>query len=100
VAGVATIGVTHRPLLVTGEWPPEEAGASAPLRLGDEVVGAWLRTAAMSRPLAVHAAWRTDVDTAVEVVRRCVGDARTPEPLREARVAARTARAEAEGRIR
>src|SRR4051794_10326679 len=100
VAEVPTIGVTHRPLLATGTWPPEEAGASAPLRLDGEVVGAWLRTTAPSRPLAVHAAWRTDVATAVEVVRRCIGMARTPEPLRQARVAARTARAEAEGRVR
>jgi deoxyribonuclease V len=100
VADMATVGVTHRPLLATGEWPPEETGAAAPLRVGDEVVGAWLRTTATSRPLAVHAAWRTDVPTAVEVVRRCIGTARTPEPLRQARVAARTARADAEGRIR
>jgi deoxyribonuclease V len=100
VADVPTVGVTHRPLLATGSWPPEEAGASAPLGVGDEVVGAWLRTTATARPLAVHAAWRSDVETAVEVVRRSIGTARTPEPLREARVAARTARAEAEGRIR
>jgi deoxyribonuclease V len=159
VAGVPTVGVTHRPLLATGAWPPEVAGAATPLRIGSEaagavaplgvgaegagpaaslgvgsevagaaaslgvgvevvgapvpvgvgaegagaavplgvgaevvgaaaslgvgaeVVGAWLRTTATGRPLAVHAAWRTDVETAIEVVRRSVGTARTPEPL-------------------
>jgi len=40
----------------------------------------------------VHAAWRTDPDTAVEVVRTAIRRARTPEPLRRARTAARAAR--------
>jgi deoxyribonuclease V len=40
----------------------------------------------------VHAAWRTDPDTAVEVVRAATRRARTPEPLRRARTAARAAR--------
>jgi deoxyribonuclease V len=74
-----------------GDW--------SPLRIDGEVVGAWLRTAAGVRPVAVHAGWRTDVHAALEVVLRCTnGDARTPEPLRRARVLARTTRAHAEGR--
>jgi hypothetical protein len=44
--------------------------------------------------VAVHAAWRTDVDTAVAVVLAATRrPARTPEPLRRARTAARVARA-------
>jgi deoxyribonuclease V len=96
VLEVPTVGVTHRPLLARGEWPPEQRGASTPLVFDSTVVGAWLRTRAHARPLAVHAGWRTDVATAVEIVRRCVVDARTPEPLRQARIAARVARARAE----
>jgi deoxyribonuclease V len=99
VLDVPTIGVTHRPLAARGAWPPAVAGESSPLALGATVVGAWLRTTARARPLAVHAGWRTDADTAVAVVRRCAAGARTPEPLRRARVAARTARARAEGRM-
>lgn len=89
------VGVTHRPLLAEGEWPADEPGAAAPLFLGGEPVGAWLRTRAARRPLAVHAGWRTDPDVAVEVVRRVGGRHRTPAPLREARRVARSARARA-----
>ncbi len=98
VLDVPTIGVTHRPLLAAGPDPPDERGASTELRAGGEVVGRWLRTRPGVRPVAVHAAWRTDDRTAVEVVMRVAADARTPEPLRLARTAAREARAEAEGR--
>jgi deoxyribonuclease V len=90
--GVPTIGVTHRPLLARGDWPPDEAAATTPLRLDGEVVGAWVRSRAGTRPVAVHPGWRTDVETAVEVVRR-LSIRRTPEPLRAARHAAREARA-------
>jgi deoxyribonuclease V len=89
-----TVGVTHRPLLAEGDWPADEARATAPIRLDGEVVAAWVRTRAGARPLAVHPAWRTDVETAVEVVRR-LAVRRTPEPLRAARQAAREARAAA-----
>jgi deoxyribonuclease V len=86
------VGVTHRPLVAEGEWPPNERGARSPLLLEGELVGYWLRTRAGTRPLAVHAAWRTDPDTAAEVV-LSVSRARTPEPLRRARRSAREARA-------
>ena len=95
VVDLPTIGVTHRPLLARGDWPPNEAGAWTPLVLEDDMVGAWLRTRRSARPLAIHAAWRTDTVTAVEVVQRCVIDARTPAPLRHARELARVARAHA-----
>jgi deoxyribonuclease V len=90
---VPTVGVTHRPLLAVGAWPPDERGAATPLLLQGERVGAWLRTRPGTRPLAVHAAWRTDADLAVEIVRSATREARTPVPLRDARRAAREARA-------
>jgi deoxyribonuclease V len=93
VLDLPTVGVTHRPLLAEGAWPPEARGAHAPLVLAGEVVGAWLRVAERRRPLAVHPGWRTDVDTAVAVVRAGLARVRTPEPLRRARHAARLARA-------
>ncbi len=90
--------MTDRPLLAEGEWPAEDAGATAPLELDGERVGAWLRTRPRARPVAVHAAWRTDVDTAVAVVLAATRrPARTPEPLRRARTAARVARARGVG---
>lgn len=92
VLEIPTVGVTHRPLVAEGAWPAEAWGARSPLRVGGELVGFWLRTRAGTRPLAVHAAWRTDPETATEVVLSSAR-ARTPEPLRRARRRAREARA-------
>jgi deoxyribonuclease V len=99
VLDVPTVGVTHRPLLAAGAWPADEPGARSRLLLEDTVVGYWLRTRLGTRPLAVHAAWRTDPETAVELVRSTLSGSRTPEPLRMARQAAREARAAASSEI-
>ena len=93
VLELPTIGITHRLLVADGEWPADEQGATSPFHLGSECVGYWLRTRGGTRPLAVHAAWRTDAEVAVALVREILGTRRTPEPLREARRLARTARA-------
>jgi deoxyribonuclease V len=93
VLELPTVGVTHRPLLARGAWPDDVRGATAPLLLGDERVGAWVRTRPGARPLAVHRGWRTDVDVAIQVVLTATFDHRTPEPFRCARMLARTARA-------
>jgi deoxyribonuclease V len=93
VLGLPTVGVTTRPLVAQGARPPDIRGATAPLRLGDEVVGCWVRTRAGAKPVAVHAAWRTDAQAAVQVVLAATRRARTPEPLRRARTLARTSRA-------
>src|SRR5438445_3732628 len=90
---VPSIGVTDRTLMAEGAWPPDEPGATSPLRLGAEVVGFWVRTVPGARPLAVHAACRTDPQSAVEVVRAVTAGVRTPEPLRLARRIARQERA-------
>jgi deoxyribonuclease V len=89
--GLPTVGVTHRPLAAAGEWPPDERGARSPLLLAGELVGYWLRTRAGTRPLAVHAAWRTAPRTAAQLVLSTCR-ARTPEPIRRARRRAREAR--------
>lgn len=95
VLDLPTVGVTHRPLLADGAWPADERGARSPLVLDGAVVGYWVRTRPGTRPLAVHAAWRTDPETAVEVVLASLAGRRAPEPLRQARRAAREARAAA-----
>ena len=91
--GVPTVGATHRPLLGEGEWPDDLRGAVSLLRVGDEVVGCWLRTQAGVRPLAVHPGWQVDLATAVDVIASTSTRHRTPEPMRRARTAARDARA-------
>jgi deoxyribonuclease V len=96
VLELPSIGVTHRPLLAEGEWPSDDRGATRPLVLHGEVVGCWVRTKRGTRPLAVHAGWRTTAETAADLVMR-VAQARTPEPLRQARRLAREGRAHSVG---
>ena len=95
VLGLPTVGVTTRPLVAEGAWPPDQRGARTPLLVGGEVVGCWVRTRAGARPVAVHAAWQTDAHAAVQVVLAATGRARTPEPLRRARTLAQSRRARA-----
>jgi deoxyribonuclease V len=90
--GLPTVGVTHRPLVATGAWPADHRGSTSPLRIGAEEVARWLRTRPGTRPLAVHAGWRVDLDAAVDLVTGAAPERRTPEPLRQARHAARLAR--------
>jgi deoxyinosine 3'endonuclease (endonuclease V) len=82
-AGVA--GAPYQPaLLALREGPLLEAAVRALPSRPDVLL------------VAVHAAWRTGVDTAVAVVLAATRrPARTPEPLRRARTAARVARATA-----
>lgn len=93
VTGLATVGVTHRPLLAHGAWPTDQRGARSPLSLDGACVGAWVRTRAGARPVAVNAGWRTSLDVAIEVVLSSALGHRTPEPMRHARGLARLARA-------
>jgi deoxyribonuclease V len=87
-----TVGVTERPLVATGAWPGGHRGAHSPLQIGEERVGAWVRTRAGAKPVAVHAGWRTDPEVAVAVVLAAgTGAARLPQPLRHARGVARRA---------
>jgi deoxyribonuclease V len=90
---VPTVGVTNRLLVATGALPPGEPGSRTPIELEGELVGFWLRVRRGVRPLAIHAAWRTDAETALAIVQACIVRARTPEPLRAARRAARETRA-------
>ena len=93
ILDLPTVGVTHRPLLAVGEWPKLVRGERSQLLLGDERVGYWLGTRSGTRPLAVHAAWRTNPEIALAVVLAASsGKARTPEPIRQARRIAREAR--------
>lgn len=94
--GIPSAGVTHRPLLAEGPWPPDEPGALAPLLVNGEVVGHWVRTRPGARPLCAHAAWRVDPERAAKLVLACTSGRRTPEPLRQARRIAREARAAAD----
>lgn len=92
VTGIASVGVTHRPLLAQGAWPRDQRGSRSPLFLEGEQVAAWLRTRRGARPLAVHPGWRTTLEVAIDVVLATTFGHRTPEPFRRARQLARVAR--------
>jgi deoxyribonuclease V len=92
VLDLPTVGVTDRPLLAAGSEPPDARDARAALTIDGEVVAARLRTRTGVRPVVVHPAWRTDLDTAVAVVVAASRGHRAPEPLRVARRLAREAR--------
>ncbi|UCH11220.1 MAG: endonuclease V [Fidelibacterota bacterium] len=89
---VPTVGVTNRSLEAKGDWPPPSRGSVTSLMIGSEHVGSWVRTQTGGHPLAVHPGWRTDMAVALEIVLSTTPRFRTPEPLRQARCAARTAR--------
>lgn len=94
VLDVATVGVTHRPLVARGRPPDLRRGASAPLTLDGRCVAYWVCTRPDTRAVVAHAAWRTSPVTAADVVlASSTPAARTPVPLREARRVARDARA-------
>ena len=97
VLDLPTVGVTDRLLAASGLGPGPRAGSTSPFTLEGRVCGYWLRPRARVRAIAVHAAWRTEARAALSLVRRSLGTARTPLPLRLARQAARTARARATG---
>jgi deoxyribonuclease V len=88
-----SIGVTHRGLVARGSEPVDEIGATAPWFVDGVEVARCVRTAVGVRPVLAHAAWRTSARTAALVVLATCAGARTPEPLRQARCVARTARA-------
>ena len=92
VLDLPTVGVTHRPLVASGDQPAPKAGSRAPLWIDGEQVGWWLRTRSQARPVAVSPGWRTGLDTVLEVVKIAGARARTPEPIRQARRLARSAR--------
>jgi deoxyribonuclease V len=106
---VPTVGVTNRLLVAKNDVTmahgaagesgtgvemelPDRRGATMPFFVAGTVVGLWIRTRAGVRPIAAHAAWRTDPQTASALVLATARRARTPEPLRTARRVARTAR--------
>lgn len=94
VTGIATVGVTQRPLVATGPHPELQRGAMTPVRAGDRCVGFWVCTRTGARPVLAHAGWRTSPETAAQTVLAASTDeARTPVPLQEARRVAREARA-------
>ncbi|UCE88784.1 MAG: deoxyribonuclease V [Pseudomonadota bacterium] len=84
VTGLASIGVAKSRLVGTHEEVPDDKGAWTPLRDGDEVIGAVLRTRARVSPVYISIGHRVSLATAIDYVMQCVTRYRLPETTRYA----------------
>ena len=81
---IPAIGVGKSRLFGTHGEVPEAPGAWAPLRDGDEIIGAVLRTRAGVKPLFISPGQRISLETAIGYVLRCCTQYRLPETTRHA----------------
>ncbi|WP_240455524.1 deoxyribonuclease V [Halomonas faecis] len=77
-----TIGVAKSRLCGTHTEPGPERGDWVPLRDGDEVIGAVLRSRARVKPVFVSPGHRISLPSALDWVIRCLGRTKLPEPTR------------------
>jgi deoxyribonuclease V len=79
-----TIGCAKSILVGEAAEPGEWAGSTAPLVDKDEVVGIALRTRDRVKPIYVTTGHRVSLESAVQIVTRCLDGFRLPKPTREA----------------
>lgn len=81
---IPTIGVAKSRLIGTFGRVPQRRGRWAPLMDGDETIGAVLRTRKGVKPVFVSVGHRVSLETAVQLVMKCVTRYRLPETTRAA----------------
>lgn len=79
-----SVGCAKSRLIGTYAEPGPNIGDRSPLRDGGELIGMVLRTKSRTNPLFISTGYRIALDTAVEVVLRCLRGYRLPEPTRAA----------------
>jgi deoxyribonuclease V len=84
ITGIPTIGAAKTRLVGTYGRVPQSRGRWTPLKDGDEVIGAVLRTRKGVKPVYVSVGHRLSLETAVELVMGCVTRYRLPETTRAA----------------
>jgi deoxyribonuclease V len=84
LTGIPTIGVAKSRLVGTHGRVPRTKGSWVPLMDSNETIGAVLRTRKGVKPVFVSVGHRVSLDTAVELVMRCVTRYRLPETTRAA----------------
>lgn len=82
LTGLPSIGVAKSLLVGAHDPVAEAAGSWQPLRDGDEVVGAALRTRPGAKPVIVSIGHRISLETAIEYVLHLAAGYRLPEPIR------------------
>ncbi len=84
LADLPSIGVAKSRLCGTHEEPPNQRGAWTPLRAGEEIIGAVLRTRPGVKPVYVSPGHRISQETALAYVMHCCTRYRLPETTRYA----------------
>lgn len=84
ILDLPAIGVAKSRLVGRHDEPGPEPGDWQPLRDGDEVIGAVVRTRRGCRPLYVSIGHRIGLPSALALVRACSRGFRLPEPCRQA----------------
>lgn len=84
ITGIPAIGVAKKRLIGSHGKVPLTRGRWTPLRDGDEIIGAVLRTRKGVKPVYVSVGHKVCLDTAVDLVMRCVTRYRLPETTRAA----------------
>lgn len=84
LANMPTIGVGKSRLWGRYVEPGIERGEWSPMTSGDEVIGAALRSRRATNPLFISTGHRVSLESAIDLVMRCTGRYRLPEPIRAA----------------
>ena len=85
--GLPTVGCAKSRLIGEHGEPARDKGAAAPLLDGGEQIGVVLRTRTGVKPVFVSPGHLADLETSRELVLRCCGRYRLPEPTRQAHIA-------------
>jgi len=81
---IPSIGVAKSRLVGTYDEVPEQKGAWRPLKDGEEVIGAVLRTRTRVSPVYISVGHRICLVSAIDIVLRCTTRYRLPETTRRA----------------
>ena len=82
LCGIPSIGVAKTRLIGEPVEPPDQRGASVPLRYHGETIGAILRSRPGVKPLYISIGHRISLTTALDYVMACVTRYRLPETTR------------------
>ena len=81
---IPTVGLAKKKLVGQYEEPGREAGSFTPLIHSKETVGYVYRTKNKVKPVYVSPGYKTDLESALTILRKTTGKYRIPEPTRQA----------------
>jgi deoxyribonuclease V len=90
------IGCAKSKLIGEYEEPAAQKGARSFLRYNGKTVGIVLRTKDNVKPVFISPGHRMDLQSSVEIILKCTGKYRIPDPLRRADILSKVAKSEIE----